>query len=64
MIAVENVVAQDQANGGTADKFFTDQEGLRNAFGFRLLGIAELNTQVGSRRLGVVETEGDLVVLR
>ena len=48
VIAVENIVAQDQANGGAPDKFFTDQEGLRNAFGFRLLGIAELNTQVGA----------------
>ena len=45
-VAVEDVVAQDQGAGLAARKVVSDDEGLRQAVGFGLLGVGEAHSEV------------------
>lgn len=47
-LAVENIVAQDQADVVVADKFFADDECLRQAVGTGLFGIADGDAEIAA----------------
>ena len=44
MLAIKNIVAQDQANRISANKIFTNDKSLRKSIGTRLFGVTEFNT--------------------
>ena len=46
--AVEDIVAQDEADGVVADEVFADEEGLREAIRGGLLGVFEVDAVVGA----------------
>ncbi|MCY1429248.1 hypothetical protein D9M71_451580 [compost metagenome] len=47
-LAVEDVVAQDQADRIVANEFFTDQEGLGQPIRRRLFGVAQFDTELAA----------------
>lgn len=47
-LSIKNVVPENQAHGVVADEIAADQEGLRQARGFSLHGIAEVNAEPGA----------------
>ena len=63
-LTIENIVAQDQADVVVADKFFADDECLRQAVGAGLLGIADGDAEIAavteqSSERGIVFGSGD-----
>ena len=48
MLAVEDVVAEDQAHRVFADEFFADNERLGEAIRRRLLGIAQVDAELAA----------------
>ncbi|MNI29947.1 hypothetical protein D3C73_837760 [compost metagenome] len=48
VLAVENVIAEDQAHRIVADELFADEEGLGQAIWRRLLGIAEMYAELAA----------------
>ena len=46
--AIKDIVAQHQCDGARTDKIAADDEGLRNALGFRLEGVGNVEAPVGA----------------